>query len=800
MTDYHFGPLFRFVPDAVVNAMTRIVSASNRIFARHTPVEFIPDDPSNRAGYNRYWYIGRNEIIHNSQFEKRLTVRGFTFLLTEGSVLVAHIVSDLVYFCTQGVNNQVNIWALDMSLATNPAGLQGASDKIIKLATLNPSSNLVTSYHYDQVTGDLVTTEHPTTFFPFDRVLTPAFSVDGTLLKCGYGNSNNWMADVVELSLAADPIAQETLDNLRDNPVYPDNLTYYVRVVAVVKTRFDGERTEYGATATWLNETNSPGNLGISPTTQSYINRSNSTNYIAGQKIHIDDDSCYWTAANSGQTAASEPDFFEAEDEQRPGVPIPKSTVSDGTITWNLGGRIDGTPVGAFTYAYPMSQEGCLYKADETDPTPTGMFHYPATLEDALASWHYSTKTYPDFPQDESFELVSGPSAFSPTSHTSLPVGWGTTPLGSNDVIVNPFTTRVAKVKKTTTTYGPGGIPDDPVETWEYVYSYRSVFLYRYTVDGFNVFAQDGGWGETGIDLLGWALNPDTQLLEDIYYQEVRGTVESASKTGLRPVEAFYTGWPGGTGPGSAGVDAYYADMLAAAPGELTGGDYSYTHSGDDRIIRGLYIGGALQYDFYDGNQSFSKNFNSSGGNYEEFFNDTQHPVSYNKHFSGATITHTETYSQKKQQLISPCYNYQARVFATMAWSDSTWYGVGGSSNRSITQSINCYADGVDNLIESEIIVNSTTADFHGYNGNLIEPYIGPLNILGACLMSLYWQYRDTWPGGTANPYVNQKLFTSAGQSLTEVDFNGTVVVLADLNTAYPGDSAEPMYLEIVSE
>ncbi|MGZ8876131.1 MAG: hypothetical protein ACXW1F_06570, partial [Halobacteriota archaeon] len=161
----------------------------------------------------------------------------------------------------------------------------------------------------------------------------------------------------------------------------------------------------------------------------------------------------------------------------------------------------------------------------------------------------------------------------------------------------------------------------------------------------------------------------------------------------------------------------------------------------------------------------------------------------------GAPISSGNTYIRLKME------NLHAGAYALVRWAESTW--AGADPLRSITQTLLAVSGGVHSVVGAPFeMVSNISASFTVSNvsGDYEKNDIAPLNISGDCLFSLYWHYIDDYPGTgeIVSPYVNQKLFTSDGGNITSVDFNGTVVSLASLNTAYPGSGATPMYLEIV--
>lgn len=817
MTDYHFGAFVRIIENAGI-AMTRIISGALQVFARNTPVEFAPDDPDKLPGYLRWWYAG-SQIIHNDPFSGTITYAGMTFSLPYPEVLVAHVANNILYFAVDSGSSTITLYVIDLTNATPSDTVQDPTDKIQPVVKIDPAG-VLTNYSYyvsGPFVGDLGEfTDAITIPGDYTRVLVPALNSDCTGFTCGYGLALNqdWLAKVLAIVIANDPPTPEQLAAMQANPTYPDNLTIGVYMDSFTPSDWDGVRTPYGPSNVAFNSTNSPGDLGTSPTEQSWSARQNSHAYTAGQTIHINVvgyEGPYWIADNSGTSAnlgaGSVSTFFDAEDPERPDVPVPKASVSDGSVTWSLGGRIEGSPTGAFTYTDPISSENVALDG----------YAYGTTLETLMADYvdqAHVANTGPDsatYPfMDIDYTVVDGPTAFSNTSWETIPVGYGATPFGADDIIVNPLTTRAVKYKKTVTKYDTSDIPQTPVDSWFYLTSSRSLFLYRYElrsgVPDYSNLSPNGSNGVTGRQLIGWCLNKTSLAVEEMTYQELSGSTTTASTTGTRPTDARYTSWPGAQIHVSQKAD-YYAEIVAAEPGSVSGGDYSYTDSGDERIIRGFYIGDQLQYEFYDGYQAFDKHGSLSGSSYAEA-ETSGAPFVYTKTNTGGTLTIVEEYSGKKQDLITlagPPYrqlcNYQAQAYGLIGWEESSWFAEGGSASRSIDQTIACAVAGTITYTQTNTLVDSTTADYDDANGILKEPYIAPLNTSGACLFSLYWQYLDSWSGGgTANPYVNQKLFTSAGQALTQVNFNGTVVALDDLNTAYPGSGADPMYLEIVSE
>jgi hypothetical protein len=790
MAVYHFGPLMRFIPNAVGSVMARIVSGANKLFAQNIPVEYSSDDPDKIGGYNKFWFVGRAAIIHANSVTGVITYQGMSFTLPHSNVLVAHVANDVLYFAALASGNHLHVYGIDLTGAAASTEVQDPSDRISKLFEINSSTGVVTVYYWDQVTGLQGTYTDSVATRGTRSLLIPAFSHAGDEFYYGYSNVSTWVADAFKFTIDTIDWSPETLAILLTNSEYPTNLTKQIALDEIILSTWDGGRTVYGPANEPLPDYNDPGNVGQIIETQNYNIRLPSRNYSAGAHVHATSTGHYWVADNSGTSSSSGTStgmFFNTFPDD------PKTTVSDGTITWTYGGPVDGSPIGAFTYTDPISQEFC--------PSEPGssIMQYGKTLETLIDEIIASGG---DFGGDEyyTYEFIDGPTSFSDQSYESVPIGYQYE-LAFGEVYYNPLLTRIAKMKRSH--YDS----DDNLLGEDFIYpsSSRDLMIYEYEnrsgIPTATLYP-NGVTGVSGQEPVGWALNPDSNSVEQCYYQEISGTATTVVKTGSRPVNGLYYFWPGFN---DINLNADALDDLEANRPALTGGDYSYAVTGHTRIKRGFYIGSELQYEIYSGNENINNSLEFTGSSYSHTPTSSTstggtattstagNAVAQN--VIGVAISSGNTYIRQKME------NLHARAYALVRWAESVW--TGADPMRSITQTLLAVSGGEHTVVDAPfLMVSDISASFTSSNvsGNYEENGVAPLNLDGDCLFCLYWHYIGDYPGTseTVSPYINQKLFTSAGDNITSVNFNGTLVDLEDLNSAFPGTGSSPMYLEII--
>lgn len=824
MTDYHLGPLFRFVPNILYklglmklgDSITDTIEAVMETDLSTSPVT-TTDVFHAHNQQNNWWYTGDGDLIVWSYTDPTAVYPASLPLLyyldykirdvSGGTIFAAGASGTDFYFVAQ-YSNLLQVYYADLTDTELEADGSYTQSEII--AELN-----LTTCVLSIVGGN---TNLSVRTGPNLAFLAPAFNADCSELKIGIGTRPEKMYQDSAASVdVTATCATLTLSG--------------INVTAVTPFIWDGAFSLYDST-TVQSITNLPVADTFNPNFLpdfEYTLRLTSHAYVIGDRIHSSADFAdTWEASSAGTSGSGALDYYDMDN-------VPHPTITDGAITWTYIGHTydDYDPA---DWDHPVEHAGAEMLAytgignpyDEINAA-IGPARY-GTLEEILtAAEGLSTgSTSPGGNGERKFTRVitttKGPSSFGSSYHTKLapqyPYPTDVTGLYLSSLTpADPGLHRIAEIsienyqwdydsssnlvgylKETLTgKYEWDGInPEvftagDFSEKWPLL-SCRALFTY-FGSRPLSGSVITGSKGYTGAIPVGWTLSGGVMVDVDIRQTAAENYSGSATGTSGRRgqyghVLSPFSGYDEIGDPFlTPDIIAHFADSISTNGSYTLARDLVTTHKS------GLYIGGALQAEMYPLEPGTTLDSSLAFKRAIEYNLDATGSVTYATQTgltpNQLTFSENETvsYRRSRQQILG--WNYSGKCFyveraeMTSALTTETKtsythiaeYRINGALAHSRS-----FAWGANANIK-DFSLDDNTYGF-GYC------YTQPIVVGGDILFSTFHSYSDpgNFSGGfgvgsTANADQFNWLVASDGTVVTSVNMDsGTITINAAFN------------------